>query len=105
MWFDGISVSENADESTGITKRVVVDWRTNPRGADLKPAIAIKDKNGEVIKLDRGGDARFVLSVDAILSVEPGSEISAGDVLARIPMDSAKNQGYYRWSSPCGRIV
>ena len=89
---DGISVSESADESTGITKRVVVDWRTNPRGVDLKPAIAINDKKGEVIKLDRGGDARFVLSVDAILSVEPGSKISAGDVLARIPMDSAKTK-------------
>ncbi|MCP4073280.1 MAG: DNA-directed RNA polymerase subunit beta' [Hyphomicrobiales bacterium] len=89
---DGISVSENADESTGITKRVVVDWRTNPRGADMKPAIVIMGKNGEVIKLDRGGDARFVLSVDAILSVEPGAEIKAGDVLARIPMDSAKTK-------------
>ncbi len=89
---DGISVSENADESTGITKRVVIDWRANPRGADLKPAISIKDKDGEIIKLERGGDARSVLSVDAILSVEPGQKISGGDVLARIPMDSAKTK-------------
>jgi DNA-directed RNA polymerase subunit beta' len=89
---DGISVSETADESTGITKRVVVDWRANPRGSDLKPAIVIKDKKGNIGRLERGGEARFLLSVDAILSVEPGAKVSAGDVLARIPMESAKTK-------------
>jgi len=33
---DGISVQETADESTGITKREVIDWRSTPRGSDLK---------------------------------------------------------------------
>ena len=89
---DGLSVQENADESTGITKRVVVDWRANPRGADLKPAIVIKDKNGEIAKLKRGGEARIQLSVDAVLSVEPGATVKAGDVLARIPTESAKTK-------------
>ncbi|MEQ8826883.1 MAG: DNA-directed RNA polymerase subunit beta', partial [Parvibaculum sp.] len=89
---DGLSVSETADESTGITKRIVTDWRANPRGADLKPAIVIKDAKGEIAKLERGGEARFLLSVDAILSVEPGSKVSGGDVLARIPMESAKTK-------------
>src|SRR5680860_1336354 len=68
---DGLSVAENADESTGITKRVVIDWRANPRGIDLKPAIVINDKNGKIMKpAERGGEARFLLSVDAVLSVE-----------------------------------
>jgi DNA-directed RNA polymerase subunit beta' len=89
---DGVSVSETADDSTGITKRVVVDWRANPRGSDLKPAIVIKDKKGEIARLERGGEARFLLSVDAILSVEPGARVSAGDVLARIPLESAKTK-------------
>ena len=89
---DGISVEESTDESTGFTKRVVVDWRANPRGVDLKPAIVIRDKDGMVMKLERGGDARFLLSVEAILSVDPDSHISAGDVLARIPMESAKTK-------------
>ncbi len=89
---EGISVSEVTEELTGITNRVVVDWRSNPRGADLKPAIVVHDKAGEVSKLARGGDARYLLSVDAILSVEPGSEVKAGDVLARIPLESAKTR-------------
>ena len=89
---DGLSVQETADESTGITKRVVVDWRANPRGADLKPAMVIKNKKGEILKSERGGEARFQLSVDSILSVEPGAKVSAGDALARIPTESAKTK-------------
>ncbi|RWJ69990.1 MAG: DNA-directed RNA polymerase subunit beta', partial [Mesorhizobium sp.] len=67
---DGISVQETADESTGITKREVIDWRSTPRGSDLKPAIVVQDAKGKVGKLSKGGDARFLLSVEAILSVE-----------------------------------
>jgi DNA-directed RNA polymerase subunit beta' len=33
-----------------------------------------------------------MLSMDAILSVEPGAEVKPGDVLARIPMESAKTR-------------
>jgi len=89
---DGLSVSETADESTGITKRVVIDWRSTPRGSDLKPAMVIKDKAGKILKLSKGGDARFLLSVESILSVEPGAHVKAGDVIARLPMESAKTK-------------
>ena len=89
---DGVSVSESADENTCITKRMVIDWRTNPRGTDLKPALVVKDKKGNVVKSEQGGEARFLLSVDAILSVEPGADIHAGDVLARVPLESAKTK-------------
>ncbi|WP_062018366.1 DNA-directed RNA polymerase subunit beta' [Aureimonas sp. AU4] len=89
---EGLSVSEQADESTGITKRQVIDWRANPRGSDLKPAIVIRAADGSVAKLSRGTDARYFLSVDALLSVEPGAKVRAGDVLSRIPMESAKTK-------------
>ncbi len=89
---EGVSISEVADEATGITNRVVTDWRASPRGSDLKPAFAIKDKKGEIFKLQRGGEARYLLSVDAILSVEAGAKVKAGDVLARIPTEGAKTR-------------
>ena len=89
---EGVSVNEVTEESTGITNRVIVDWRTNTRGSDLKPAMVIKDKKGEILKLKRGGEARYLLSVDAILSVEPGSTVSSGDVLARNPLEGAKTR-------------
>ena len=87
-------MSESLDESTGIAKRVVIDWRTGAaRGQqDLRPAIVIKGKDGKILKLARGGDARYLLAVDAILSVDPGGHVKAGDVIARMPSESAKTR-------------
>lgn len=89
---EGQSMSETVDESTGIAKRVVTDWRTSTRAADLRPAIVIKGKDGKILKLARGGDARYMLAVDAILSVGTGDHVKAGDVIARIPTESAKTR-------------
>jgi DNA-directed RNA polymerase subunit beta' len=89
---EGVSVNEVADEATGITNRVIIDWRSNQRGSSLKPAMVIKGKDGKVMKLARGGEARYLLSVDAVLSVDPGAKVTAGDVLARIPLESAKTR-------------
>jgi DNA-directed RNA polymerase subunit beta' len=89
---EGVSVVEAADEATGITNRVIIDWRGNTRGQNLKPALAIKEAGGKILKLPRGGEARYLLSVDAVLSVDPGAKVKAGDVLARIPLESAKTR-------------
>jgi DNA-directed RNA polymerase subunit beta' len=89
---DGMSIREVTDEATGISQRVVIDWRTSPRGAELRPAIVVRGDDGEVLKLSNGNEARFLLSVDAILSVEAGAEVHAGDVLARIPTEGAKTR-------------
>jgi DNA-directed RNA polymerase subunit beta' len=90
---DGLSMSEAVDESTGIAKRVVIDWRTGSsrNQQDLRPAIVIKSGN-KILKLARGGDARYLLAVDAILSIDPGGHVKAGDVIARIPTESAKTR-------------
>ena len=71
---------------------MVTDWRTSSRAADLKPAMVIKGKDGKVQKLARGGDARYLLAVDAILSVDLGGKVKPGDVIARIPTESAKTR-------------
>jgi DNA-directed RNA polymerase subunit beta' len=89
---DGQSMSEAVDESTGIAKRVVTDWRLNQRSSSLKPAIVIKGADGKVIKLPRGSEARYALPVESIVAVDPGSSVQAGDVVARISMESAKTR-------------
>jgi DNA-directed RNA polymerase subunit beta' len=91
---EGQSMSEALDEATGIAKRVVIDWRTGSarNQQDLRPALIIKGKDGKILKLSRGGDARYLLAVDAILSVDVGSKMKAGDVIARIPTESAKTR-------------
>ncbi|GGC94368.1 DNA-directed RNA polymerase subunit beta' [Chelatococcus reniformis] len=88
---EGASLTETVDEATGIAKRMVIDWRSSSRTADLKPAIVVMQA-GKVAKLLRGSDARSLLPVDAIIAADPGASVKAGDVLARIPTDSAKTR-------------
>jgi DNA-directed RNA polymerase subunit beta' len=57
----------------------------------LRPAIVIK-KDNKILRLGRGAEARYQLAVDAIISVESGSKVGAGDVIARIPTESAKTR-------------
>ena len=89
---EGVSLREVTDEATGISNKVIIDWRQQTRGADLKPRIALRDKAGEIITMANGLEARYFLPVDAILSVTDGQEVFAGDVLARIPRESTKTR-------------
>ncbi|MBX9726598.1 MAG: DNA-directed RNA polymerase subunit beta', partial [Rickettsiales bacterium] len=89
---DSVSLREVLDEATGIASKKVIDFRQQTRGADLKPRIALRDKKGEIITLTNGLEARYFLPVDAILSVDDGQEVHAGDVLARIPRESSKTR-------------
>jgi DNA-directed RNA polymerase subunit beta' len=89
---DGQSLAETVDEATGIAKRMVMDWRMNARSSSLKPCLVIKGKDGKILKLARGGEARYTLPVDSILAADPGSTVQAGDIIARISLDSAKTR-------------
>jgi len=89
---EGVSMREVIDETTGISNRVVIDWKQQPRGSDLKPRITLRDEKGNVVTLANGLEARYFMSVDAILSVENGAHVKAGDVLARIPRESSKTR-------------
>ncbi|PZP65903.1 DNA-directed RNA polymerase subunit beta', partial [Methylorubrum populi] len=90
--YDGQSITETTDESTGIAKRVVIDWRGSARTSDLKPAMLVLDQDGKPVKLARGSDARYFLPVDAIIGLDPGAKVKAGDVLARVSTESAKTR-------------
>ncbi|MBX9696766.1 MAG: DNA-directed RNA polymerase subunit beta', partial [Alphaproteobacteria bacterium] len=86
------SVREVFDDATGITSRVVIDWRQQSRAADLKPRIILRDEKGAPILLSSGIEARYFLPVDAVLSVENNVKIAAGEIIARIPRESSKTR-------------
>ena len=89
----GISVREDTDEATGMTQRIVSDWRSAPKGNDLKPEVIIMDPTtGDPVRTDSGNPITYAMSVDAILSVEDGQEIKPGDVVARIPREGARTK-------------
>ena len=89
----GVTIREVADEKTGVTNRVVMDSRGTGTKAtgELRPVMLIVDKKGKVLPT-QAGEARYGLSAEAILSVEDGAEVKAGDVLARIPTEGAKTR-------------
>ena len=89
---EGVSMREIIDESTGIGSRVVMDWKQQTGGANLRPRITLRDDNGEVINLPNGLEARYFMSMNAVLSVENKSKVKAGSVLARIPRESSKTR-------------
>ena len=88
----GLSVREDTDEATGMTQKIVTDWRSAPKGNDLKPEIIIMGEDGEPVRNDQGNPVSYPMSVDAILSIEDGQEVKAGDVIARIPREGARTK-------------
>jgi DNA-directed RNA polymerase subunit beta' len=89
----GVSVREETDEATGMTQKIVSDWRSAPKGNELKPEIIVMDpETGEPVRNDLGNPVSYPMSVDAVLSVEEGEAVAAGDVVARIPRESAKTK-------------
>ncbi|MEE3295275.1 MAG: DNA-directed RNA polymerase subunit beta' [Pseudomonadota bacterium] len=89
---EGVSLSEFSDESTGISQNVVVDWKNSAKSSSLKPAILVQSKEGKPATIKDGREARYLMSVDAIISSDNGSKVSAGDVIARIPTEGAKTR-------------
>ncbi|MBE9547195.1 MAG: DNA-directed RNA polymerase subunit beta', partial [Proteobacteria bacterium] len=58
-----------------------------------RPRISIKDKDGKTVSLPVPlGMARYLLPTDAILLVEEGDEVKAGDVIAKLPRATTKTK-------------
>ena len=89
---EGIAMREIVDEATGISNQVIIDWRQQPKGDELKPRITLRDDEGKVLMLENGLEARYFLPVDAVMSIADGATVHAGDVLARIPRESSKTR-------------
>ncbi|PWJ21300.1 DNA-directed RNA polymerase subunit beta' [Jannaschia seohaensis] len=90
--YAGISVRDETDDATGMTQKIVSDWRSAPKGNELKPQIIIAGEDGEPVRNDQGNPITYEMSVDAILSVEDGQQLKAGDVVARIPREGTKTK-------------
>ncbi|NCP10457.1 MAG: DNA-directed RNA polymerase subunit beta', partial [Sphingomonadales bacterium] len=88
---DGKTLVEQTDEATGITQRVVTEYRASGRGKkeDLRPRLTLLAEGA------KDGDteaARYMLSAGTTLSVEDGTLVEAGDVLARVSREAAKTR-------------
>ncbi len=88
----GIAVRDETDDATGMTQKIVTDWRAALKGNELAPKIIVTDAAGEILIRKDGNPISYAMSVDAVLSVEDAQEIKAGDILARIPREGGRSK-------------
>ncbi|HNY25608.1 MAG TPA: DNA-directed RNA polymerase subunit beta' [Alphaproteobacteria bacterium] len=86
---ENVSYIEEVDSMTGIVSRKVTNWKTSTKKA-LKPSITLVDEKGEIVSLGGKKIAEYLLPIYSILNVADGDKISAGDILARIPVQAKR---------------
>jgi DNA-directed RNA polymerase subunit beta' len=91
---DGITVTTQVDDVTGLSSTVVLDPKQRGSGGkDLRPVVRLTNAKGkEVTFANTDIPAVYALPAGAIVSLEDGSKVSVGDVIARIPQESSKTR-------------
>ncbi len=87
----GVSFRESIDDTTGISSKIVIDWSQNQKSKNFKPAINVTESLTNDDQEEKNF-SNYPMSIDSILSVEDGQEVSAGQVIARIPKESSKTK-------------
>ena len=91
---DGITVTRETDDITGMSTLVITDPKTRGMaGKDLRPVLALVDAKGKSLSFP-GTDipASYSLPAKAIINIEDGAEVKVGDVVARIPQEASKSR-------------
>jgi DNA-directed RNA polymerase subunit beta' len=76
---EGVTLNEEVDEVTGLSRWVVADSPDEKR----QPTFVVKNAKAH---------KRYLLPRGAHLMVEDGSEVSPGDILAKIPKESTRTK-------------
>ncbi|MDD2218792.1 MAG: DNA-directed RNA polymerase subunit beta' [Desulfoplanes sp.] len=86
---EGRTVQEKRDRTTLQTTLSIMEYRST----NYRPSISICDKDGNV-KARPGGSstAVFQLPVGALLMVQDGQEVRAGEFIARKPRETSKTK-------------
>jgi len=78
---EGSTMKEDFDEITGLSTKIIISHRDEKK----QPQILIKDEKGEVVR-------RYILPAGAHISVAEGDFVNAGDLIVKIPRESAKTK-------------
>jgi len=89
---DGLTVTSQVDEVTGLSSTVVLDTKQRG-GKDLRATIKLVNAKGkEVTFANTEIPAVYTLPPGALVSLVDGARVSVGDVIARIPQESSKTR-------------
>ena len=90
---DGLTVTRQVDEVTGLSSVVVMDGTKQRGGKELRPTIKLVNAKGkEVPFANTEIPAVYTLPAGALISLEDGAKVAVGDVIARIPQESSKTR-------------
>ena len=78
---EGLTLHEEVDEVTGLSRWVVTDSPDEKR----QPTIVVKGPGSK-------GNKRYLMPSRAHLMIQDGDEVFAGDVLAKIPRETTKTK-------------
>ena len=78
---EGVTMKEDFDEITGLSTKVIISHRDEKK----QPRISLKDEKGETVR-------RYILPAGANINVSEGDVVSAGDLIVKIPRESAKTK-------------
>src|SRR6185436_12277029 len=78
---EGQTVHEQVDENTGMAASVIIESSDEKK----QPRIEIRDEKGKASR-------KYLLPSGAHLMVDDGAQVAPGDVLAKIPRETAKTK-------------
>jgi DNA-directed RNA polymerase subunit beta' len=81
---DNVSLREKIEESTGVSTKIVIDWKQYSKN-ELKPRLSIQSNKDEALK-------EYNLGTNNVIGVLNGDEVKVGDIIARIPKESSKTR-------------
>ena len=84
---ENVTMRVTTDDQTGHSSNVIVESRDK----DARPRLVIKDDDGEVVMIGRHA-ARYFLPVGAEFTIQEGTKVQAGDVLALIQREATKTK-------------
>ena len=92
---EGVTVAKQVDDVTGLSTLVVIDHKRGGKAATkgVRPVVKLLDADGQEVKI-HGSDhpVSIAFQVGSIISVVDGQQVGVGDVLARMPQESAKTR-------------
>ena len=86
---DGVSVEDVVDDETGISTRHIIDWRSKARSLGFNPCAQIFLADDTQMEKPV---SKYYLPVGAVLSIANGTAVEAGDVIARMSIESVKHR-------------
>jgi DNA-directed RNA polymerase subunit beta' len=93
---EGSTVAKQIDDVTGLSTLVVIDAKRRAgtsASKGVRPQVKLLNEAGEEVKIP-GTDHSVTITfqVGSLITVKDGQQIHKGDVLARIPQESAKTR-------------